>query len=203
MASTSIDLFRSSKSASKLDILIKKWRKTASANFSTDLPTFRHRIYQSSRLLSAPFPSPLARLKCFTYTDLKIYSHQNFLTKTDLKIYSHQNFLTKRRLGTSQGLLPVKVHTAIKDASTYTVMLYDRTLEVCVTFESRVMDELLEEFGVLCERKLMEKNFTFTVSWNATDSSDCSRMSFLTFKVGKFILSVNHENKVTLTATVF
>ena len=55
----------------------------------------------------------------------------------------------------------VKVHTAIKYVWAYIVMLYDRSHEICVKFDSRVIDELLEEFGVQCQRKLIEKKLYF------------------------------------------
>ena len=55
----------------------------------------------------------------------------------------------------------VKVHTAIKQQMSYIDMLYDRSLQLCVTFDSRLIDELLEEFGVQCERRCVEKKLYF------------------------------------------
>ena len=56
----------------------------------------------------------------------------------------------------------VKVHTAIKDeVMSYIDMLYDRSLELCGTFDSRFIDEHLEEFGVQCERRCIEKKLYF------------------------------------------
>jgi hypothetical protein len=56
----------------------------------------------------------------------------------------------------------VKVHTAIKDeVMSYIDMLYDRSLELCGTFDSRFIDEHLEEFGVQCERRCVEKKLYF------------------------------------------
>jgi hypothetical protein len=55
----------------------------------------------------------------------------------------------------------VKVHTAIRKESSYLDMLYDRSLQLCVTFDSRLIDELLEEFGVQCERRCVEKKLYF------------------------------------------
>ncbi|CAB4013304.1 Small glutamine-rich tetratricopeptide repeat-containing alpha [Paramuricea clavata] len=55
----------------------------------------------------------------------------------------------------------VKVHTALREVTSYADMLYDRSLELCGTFDSRFIDELLEEFGVQCERRFIEKKLYF------------------------------------------
>ena len=57
----------------------------------------------------------------------------------------------------------VKVHTSpVKRRSgSYAVILFDRSLELYVKFHSKVIDELLNDFGVLCEVKGFQKKLFF------------------------------------------
>ena len=55
----------------------------------------------------------------------------------------------------------VKVHPAIRQELNFLDILYDRSLELCMKFESRVIDEFLEELGVQCERNCVEKKLFF------------------------------------------
>jgi hypothetical protein len=54
----------------------------------------------------------------------------------------------------------VKVHsTSYVIEEVYPIVLYDRKREFCVRFNSKVIDQLLKEFGVLCREKIDKKLF--------------------------------------------
>ena len=55
----------------------------------------------------------------------------------------------------------VKVHTAPRFSYSYTVILFDRSYELCVKFDSKVIDKLLHDFGVLCKLKMSFKKLFF------------------------------------------
>ena len=55
----------------------------------------------------------------------------------------------------------VKVHSANRDSWSYALILYDRSLELNVKFDSKVIDGLLNDFGVLCRYKALEKKLFF------------------------------------------
>ena len=55
----------------------------------------------------------------------------------------------------------VKVHSAIRESGSYALILYDRSLELNVKFDSKVIDELLNDFGVLCRYKTSSKKLFF------------------------------------------
>jgi hypothetical protein len=56
----------------------------------------------------------------------------------------------------------VKVHsTSYVNEELYHIVLYDRNRELCVRFNSKVIDQLLKEFGVLCREKTEAKKLFF------------------------------------------
>ena len=55
----------------------------------------------------------------------------------------------------------IKVHTADRASASYSLILHDRSLELHVKFDSKVIDELLNDFGVLCEVKRYNKKLFF------------------------------------------
>ena len=54
-----------------------------------------------------------------------------------------------------------KVHTAKRQTKDYSVILYDRSLELYVKFDSKIICQLLKEFGELCENKIFMKRLFF------------------------------------------
>ncbi|CAB4038081.1 Stress-induced-phospho 1 [Paramuricea clavata] len=55
----------------------------------------------------------------------------------------------------------VKVHTGVRYTGSYAVIVHDRSVNPLVTFSSKVVDQLLKEFGVLCEGNVHEKKLFF------------------------------------------
>ena len=55
----------------------------------------------------------------------------------------------------------VKVHSATRESGSYALILYDRSLELNVKFDSKVIDVLLNDFGVLCGNKAFQKKLFF------------------------------------------
>ena len=54
----------------------------------------------------------------------------------------------------------VKVQSAVENArelETYTLLLYDRSLELYEKVESKIIAELVQEFGIQCQRQRVEK----------------------------------------------
>ena len=54
-----------------------------------------------------------------------------------------------------------KVHTADRETGSHKVILYDRSLELYVKFDSKLIDQLLIEFGVLCESRTFLRRLFF------------------------------------------
>ncbi len=56
----------------------------------------------------------------------------------------------------------VKVHTESgRETGSYALILFDRSLELCVKFDSNDIDKLVNAFGVLCTNKALEKKLFF------------------------------------------
>jgi parallel beta-helix repeat protein len=56
----------------------------------------------------------------------------------------------------------VKVHYSDHASRTADhIVLYDRSLELCVRFGSKVIEQLLKEFGMLCRQQISEKKLFF------------------------------------------
>ena len=51
----------------------------------------------------------------------------------------------------------VKVHSTLADTLSHKLLLYDRSLELYGEFESKVVGKLVQEFGIQCEKQLIEK----------------------------------------------
>jgi hypothetical protein len=84
-----------------------------------------------------------------------------------------------------------------------TLFLYDRSLELHETFDSKVIDHLLKEFGVLCERNLKRKSSSFSTFSKTTDSFDYSQMNLLNFKTGEIIYLVLPSKRLTYYTRTF
>ena len=103
----------------------------------------------------------------------KVLREKSSYLITSAKAAAHKNNIKKvegsKKVGPKFSAPPprdgrrfvAKVHTAVRDSGSYAVILYDRSLNHCVTFGSKVVDQLLKEFGVLCERNVHEKKLFF------------------------------------------
>lgn len=60
--------------------------------------------------------------------------------------------------------------------------IYDRSLDVYGLFQSEFIDRLIKEFGVLCQCKVAEKEFFFTVYLKRTENFDCLPVISLIFR---------------------
>jgi parallel beta-helix repeat protein len=84
----------------------------------------------------------------------------------------------------------VKIQTNFESVAfgvRHLLVIYDRSLDVYEDFEDEFIDHLVKEFGVLCERKYLEKSFFFTAYLKRTESCNCSSMISLNFRLGKLL----------------
>ena len=88
----------------------------------------------------------------------------------------------------------VKVHSTYSNAyipvcnlPSYFIILYDREHELTVKFDSKVIEQLVREFGVLCRLQSNEQKLFFHCLREDNGQFDYSQMSLLKFKTGETV----------------
>ena len=77
------------------------------------------------------------------------------------EIESREKIRSKFRRGQLRSSFVVKVRTVLSIEKPCRLMLYNSSFQLHKTFDSKVIEGLVQEFGVLCERKCIEKKLFF------------------------------------------